>query len=76
MGALAESVSSIAQLEQAIKRAKSADRSYLIAIDTDPYILTDNGDSWWDVAIPEVSVSDKVATQQQNYQQHKNNQPY
>jgi 3D-(3,5/4)-trihydroxycyclohexane-1,2-dione acylhydrolase (decyclizing) len=76
MGAEAETVSSITELEQAIKRAKLADRSYLIAIDTDPYITTDNGDSWWDVAIPEVSISDKVNSAQQDYQLGKRKQPY
>ncbi len=76
MGANAESVSSIIELERAIVRAKASDRSYLIAIDTDPTITTDNGDSWWDVAIPEVSVSGKVNIAQQNYQQNKVKQPY
>ncbi|WP_350545349.1 3D-(3,5/4)-trihydroxycyclohexane-1,2-dione acylhydrolase (decyclizing) [Pseudoalteromonas sp. 5-MNA-CIBAN-0065] len=76
MGAQAESVSSIAALEQAIQRAKQAERSYLIAIDTDPYVTTCNGNSWWDVAIPEVSVSEKVNLAQQSYQQNRNKQPY
>lgn len=76
MGAESESVSSIDGLEQAMLRAKSADRSYVIAIDTDPYITTSNGDSWWDVAIPEVSNSQKVNAAQQNYQESKSKQPY
>jgi 3D-(3,5/4)-trihydroxycyclohexane-1,2-dione acylhydrolase (decyclizing) len=76
MGAEAESVSSITELEQAILRAKSAKRSYLITIDIDPYITTSNGDSWWDVAIPEVSISEKVNTAQQSHQQSKRKQPY
>jgi len=76
MGALGESVSSITELEQAIQRAKQADRSYLITIDTDPYVTTCNGSSWWDVAIPEVSVSEKVNLAQQSYQQGKSKQPY
>jgi 3D-(3,5/4)-trihydroxycyclohexane-1,2-dione acylhydrolase (decyclizing) len=76
MGANSESVSSITELEQAIVRAKASDRSYLIAIDTDPYITTPNGQSWWDVAIPEVSISDKVTSAQQSYQQNKAKQPY
>ena len=76
MGANSETVSSITELEAAIVRAKASDRSYLIAIDTDPYITTNNGDSWWDVAIPEVSASKTVNDAQQNYQQNKVKQPY
>jgi 3D-(3,5/4)-trihydroxycyclohexane-1,2-dione acylhydrolase (decyclizing) len=76
MGALAESVTGITQLEQALIRAKAADSSYLIAIDTDPYITTNNGDSWWDVAIPEISSSNKVIDAQRQYQSAKNKQPY
>jgi len=76
MGAQAESVQSIAALEQAIIRAKQAPTSYLIAIDTDPYITTDNGDSWWDVAIPETSTSKDVQAALINYQNKKGMQPY
>ncbi len=76
MGAEAESVQNIEQLEQAIKRAKASKKSYLIAIDTDPDITTSNGDSWWDVAIPEISSNKDVSAAQQSYQQHKRKQPY
>jgi len=76
MGAEAESVANISELEQAIVRAKASERSYLIAIDTDPYTTTSNGGSWWDVAIPEVSNSTKVNNAQTKYQQHKLKQPY
>ncbi|MEP1446071.1 MAG: 3D-(3,5/4)-trihydroxycyclohexane-1,2-dione acylhydrolase (decyclizing) [Paraglaciecola sp.] len=76
MGVQSESVQNIAELEQAIIRAKAANSSYLIAIDTDPYITTDNGDSWWDVAIPEVSINDNVSLAHKNYISNKTKQPY
>jgi 3D-(3,5/4)-trihydroxycyclohexane-1,2-dione acylhydrolase (decyclizing) len=76
MGALSESVQNISELEQALVRAKSAASSYLIAIDTDPYITTDNGDSWWDVAIPEVSVNVNVTLAHKDYILNKTKQPY
>lgn len=76
MGVQSESVQNIAELEQAVIRAKAADSSYLIAIDTDPYITTNNGDSWWDVAIPEVSANDNVTTAHKNYISNKTKQPY
>jgi 3D-(3,5/4)-trihydroxycyclohexane-1,2-dione acylhydrolase (decyclizing) len=76
MGAQAESVKTISELEQAVTRAKAASRSYLISIDTDASITTDNGNAWWDVSIPEVSISAKVTSAQKSYLQHKINQPY
>ncbi|WP_416306322.1 3D-(3,5/4)-trihydroxycyclohexane-1,2-dione acylhydrolase (decyclizing) [Neptunicella sp. SCSIO 80796] len=76
MGAQAESVKSIVELEQALTRARAASTSYLIAIDTDPYITTGNGESWWDVAVPQVSDSSKVEQAHQRYQNNKRKQPY
>ena len=56
MGALSESVQGINEFEQAFKRAKAADRTYVI------HIKTDIGDgewipsvSWWECAVPEVN---------------------
>ena len=54
MGAIAEKVSSIGELEAAFKRAKAADRTAVIVIDVDAHAWTP-GDAWWDVAVPEVS---------------------
>ena len=54
MGADGEKVASIGELEAAFQRAKAADRTYVISIDTHPYEWTP-GDAWWDVAVPEVS---------------------
>jgi 3D-(3,5/4)-trihydroxycyclohexane-1,2-dione acylhydrolase (decyclizing) len=54
LGALAENVTGIAQLEAALKRAKSADRTCAIVIKTDAHTWT-AGDAWWDLGVPEVS---------------------
>jgi 3D-(3,5/4)-trihydroxycyclohexane-1,2-dione acylhydrolase (decyclizing) len=54
MGAIAERVISIGDLEAAFARAKAADRTYVIVIDVHPHQWTP-GDAWWDVAVPEVS---------------------
>ena len=51
MGAIAEHVRSIADLEGALQRAKGAERTTVIVIDTDPSIWTP-GDAWWDVGVP------------------------
>jgi len=60
LGAKAEKVASIAELEQAIRRARSSDRTHVIVIETDPAAATEAGGAWWDVAIPEVSVRPEV----------------
>ncbi len=59
MGALAEKVTGIEEFREAFSRAKAADRSYVIVIDTHPYEWTEGG-SWWEVGIPEVSDRDEV----------------
>lgn len=75
LGALSERVDGITGLEQAIQRARAADRSYLIEIKTDPLPSTDNG-TWWDVAIPQVSAITAVQQAFDNYQQKQQQQPY
>jgi 3D-(3,5/4)-trihydroxycyclohexane-1,2-dione acylhydrolase (decyclizing) len=60
MGAIAVKVSSLAELEQALKDSESNDRSTLILIDTDPLATTEAGGFWWDVAVPEVSPRTEV----------------
>lgn len=75
MGALSEQVADIAALEQALQRARAAQRSYLIEIKTDPQQSTDNG-TWWDVAIPQVSGEAKVQQALDDYQRKQQQQPY
>jgi 3D-(3,5/4)-trihydroxycyclohexane-1,2-dione acylhydrolase (decyclizing) len=69
MGATAEKVGSISELEAAMKRAISSDVSYAIVIDTDPMPSTGEGGHWWDVAVPEVSVRPSVKEARQSYEQ-------
>jgi 3D-(3,5/4)-trihydroxycyclohexane-1,2-dione acylhydrolase (decyclizing) len=67
LGALAENVKTIAELEAALGRARAADRTYVIAIETDPASTTDDGGCWWDVAVPEVSSREAVAAARREY---------
>jgi 3D-(3,5/4)-trihydroxycyclohexane-1,2-dione acylhydrolase (decyclizing) len=55
LGAVAEKVSGIGDLELALERAKASDRTCVVVIDTDPAPTTEEGGAWWDVAVPEVS---------------------
>ena len=61
MGAAAVQVQSIAELEQALTRARDATGPFVVVIDTDPYPTTPHGGHWWDVTVPEVS--DRTAVQ-------------
>ena len=54
MGCTAEKATTIADLEAAMLRARASDRTYVIAMDTDPYSWTGGG-AFWEVGVPEVS---------------------
>ncbi|PCH81456.1 MAG: 3D-(3,5/4)-trihydroxycyclohexane-1,2-dione acylhydrolase (decyclizing) [Hyphomicrobiales bacterium] len=60
MGATAEKVASISDLEKAMFRARESSISYVIVIDTDPMPSTQEGGHWWEVAVPEVSARTSV----------------
>jgi 3D-(3,5/4)-trihydroxycyclohexane-1,2-dione acylhydrolase (decyclizing) len=60
LGAQAEHVANIAGLEAALQRARAADRTYVVSIDTDAARTTDDGGWWWEVAVPEVSTREAV----------------
>jgi 3D-(3,5/4)-trihydroxycyclohexane-1,2-dione acylhydrolase (decyclizing) len=74
LGAESEKVASIAELEQALNRAKSATACYAIVIDTDPMSTTEEGGCWWDVAVSEVSEREEVRIKHSEYLNHKKNQ--
>ncbi|SDR59662.1 3D-(3,5/4)-trihydroxycyclohexane-1,2-dione hydrolase [Rhizobiales bacterium GAS113] len=59
MGARAETVRSIGELEQAFQRAKKTDRTTVIVTRVQPHTWTP-GDAWWDVGVPEVSKRKEV----------------
>jgi len=73
MGALAETVEGIADLEAAFARAKAADRTYVIVIHTNPSEWTP-GDAWWDVGVPEVSERAEVKAARAEHDKGKHRQ--
>jgi 3D-(3,5/4)-trihydroxycyclohexane-1,2-dione acylhydrolase (decyclizing) len=68
LGAAARKVSGLAELEAALKDARTAERTTVIVIDTDPVISTEVGGHWWDVAVPEVSERAEVRAARTNYE--------
>lgn len=71
LGANSEKVANIAELEQALIRAKNSSISYVITLDTDPLKTTEEGGHWWDVALAEVSERKQVNDARKEYEQRK-----
>jgi 3D-(3,5/4)-trihydroxycyclohexane-1,2-dione acylhydrolase (decyclizing) len=69
LGAVAEKVGSVGDLETALNKAKSNDRTTVLVIDTDPMISTEAGGHWWDVAVPEVSERKEVRAARKAYEE-------
>jgi 3D-(3,5/4)-trihydroxycyclohexane-1,2-dione acylhydrolase (decyclizing) len=67
LGAVAEKVAGLNELEAALARARQAERTSVIVIDTDPAAATDAGGFWWDVAVPEVSERGEVRAARDAY---------
>ena len=68
LGALAENVGSVVELEAALARAWDALRTTVLVIRTDPRQSTAAGGHWWDVAVPEVSDSAAVQAARVQYE--------
>ena len=68
LGALAEQVESLTELEAALHRTRAADRTCVIVIRSDPRVATAAGGHWWDVAVPEVSMRSEVQTARSDYE--------
>ncbi|MGC1412419.1 MAG: 3D-(3,5/4)-trihydroxycyclohexane-1,2-dione acylhydrolase (decyclizing) [Acetobacteraceae bacterium] len=60
LGAVAEQVEGIADLEAALHRAFTAPRTSVVVLRTDPRAATAAGGHWWDVGVPEVSTRVEV----------------
>lgn len=68
MGAHAEKVAGIAELETALAAARERVQTSVIVIDTDPLVTTEAGGHWWDVAVPEVSDRPEVRARRAEYE--------
>jgi len=68
LGAIATKVTGLAELEATLKQARSADRTSVIVIDTDPLATTAAGGHWWDVAVPQVSERAEVRAARADYE--------
>jgi 3D-(3,5/4)-trihydroxycyclohexane-1,2-dione acylhydrolase (decyclizing) len=69
LGALSEKAASLADLEDALRRARAAERTSVVVIDTDPGRSTEAGGHWWDVPVAEVSERPEVEEARAVYEQ-------
>jgi 3D-(3,5/4)-trihydroxycyclohexane-1,2-dione acylhydrolase (decyclizing) len=67
LGAISENVKTIPELEAALSRARAADRTSVICIETDPARTTDEGGWWWEVPVPEISAREPVRAAREQY---------
>lgn len=67
LGAHAQKVTGIQELEAALRAARGIDRTVVLVIDTDPQQSTAAGGAWWDVAVPEVSARADVTAAYETY---------
>ena len=74
LGAIAEKVASIGDLESALSQAKTNDRTTVLVIETDPLVSTGEGGHWWDVAVPEVSARREVNEARKAYEEKRRGQ--
>jgi len=74
LGAAAEKVASLTDLEAAVARARQSARTSVIVIDTDPLVSTAAGGHWWDVAVPEVSERAEVRRVRTDYEKARGKQ--
>lgn len=68
LGAEAEKVANLFELDGALARAAASPTSYVVVIDTDPLPTTAAGGHWWDVAVPEVSARAEVRAARAQYE--------
>ncbi len=67
LGAHAEQVKTIGDLESALERARRAERTAVVVIETDPARPFSAGGAWWDVPVPEVSPRAAVRAAREAY---------
>jgi len=74
MGAHAEKIGSIAELEARIAAARGRNIPSVLVIDTDAVPGTDAGGHWWDVAVPQVGGPERLERARARYTENAANQ--
>jgi 3D-(3,5/4)-trihydroxycyclohexane-1,2-dione acylhydrolase (decyclizing) len=67
LGAHALTASTLEELKEALRKAKTLDRTTVIVVETDPAVSVPGYESWWDVAVAEVSEMESVRAARARY---------
>jgi 3D-(3,5/4)-trihydroxycyclohexane-1,2-dione acylhydrolase (decyclizing) len=76
LGAHAIRAKTIPELKQALGEAKQCDRTAVVVIETDASVGVPAYDSWWDVAVAEVSEMESVRQARTSYEQARRRERY
>jgi 3D-(3,5/4)-trihydroxycyclohexane-1,2-dione acylhydrolase (decyclizing) len=76
LGAHAIKASTLAELKAALREAKSADRITVVVVETQPGVGVPGYESWWDVAVAEVSQIEGVRQARANYDEARQKERY
>ena len=76
LGAHAIRARSLKEFEDGLKEARSADRTTVIVVETNREEKVPNYESWWDVAVAEVSESESVRKVRKEYEQARKAEKY
>lgn len=76
LGAQATKAGSLAELKEALAHAKSSHQTSVIVVETDREVRVPGYESWWDVAVAEVSESKSVQEARSRYEKTRQKERY
>jgi 3D-(3,5/4)-trihydroxycyclohexane-1,2-dione acylhydrolase (decyclizing) len=76
LGAKAIKAETLAEFRAALEAAKAADRVTVVVVETDAAAKVPGYDSWWDVAVPEVSTMESVREARVRYEEARSRERY
>ena len=76
LGAHAIRAHGLEELKQALEKAKSTDRTTVVVVETDRDVRVPGYESWWDVAVAEVSEMESVRESRARYVEARRKQRY
>jgi 3D-(3,5/4)-trihydroxycyclohexane-1,2-dione acylhydrolase (decyclizing) len=69
LGARAAKANNLAELKEGLAQAKTSDETTVIVVETDREVRVPGYDSWWEVAVAEVSESETVRAARSKYEE-------
>jgi 3D-(3,5/4)-trihydroxycyclohexane-1,2-dione acylhydrolase (decyclizing) len=76
LGADVLRVRTIDEFRDALRKAKAADHTTVVHIETDPLVDAPGSDAWWDVPVAETSTLDTTRAARADYEAHKKAQQH